>query len=125
MSFKVVATDLDGTLLRSDGTLSERTRQALRAVEAHGVEVLALTARPPRRMRAIADRCGMSALAICSNGRCSTTLRLTASCASSDFPPKTWANDPSAMRCDISKLGSRSWTTQTCDLGLLQVITHI
>ena len=28
---RVVATDLDGTLLRSDGTVSERTRSALRA----------------------------------------------------------------------------------------------
>jgi Cof subfamily protein (haloacid dehalogenase superfamily) len=45
---RVIATDLDRTLLRSDGTTSERTRAALGLAAARGVHVLAVTARPIR-----------------------------------------------------------------------------
>lgn len=43
---KMIATDIDGTMLRSDGTLSERVRSALHhAVEA-GIHVVPATGRP-------------------------------------------------------------------------------
>lgn len=45
---RLVATDLDGTLLRSDGTASERSVQTLAAVRAAGIPVVVATARPPR-----------------------------------------------------------------------------
>jgi hydroxymethylpyrimidine pyrophosphatase-like HAD family hydrolase len=45
---RVIATDLDGTLLRSDSTLSERTRSALRAARSAGIKVVVATARPAR-----------------------------------------------------------------------------
>ena len=40
----LIAIDLDGTLLRSDRTVSERSRAAVAAVRALGVEVLVATA---------------------------------------------------------------------------------
>jgi len=55
---RVVATDLDGTLLRTDGTVSERTRRALVAAEAAGTEVVFVTARPPRWLDDLADLVG-------------------------------------------------------------------
>ncbi|MGC3858882.1 Cof-type HAD-IIB family hydrolase [Micromonospora chersina] len=64
---RVIATDLDGTLLRSDSTLSDRTRKALRITRAAGVRVVAATARPPR---VIEDLFGSESLidtAICGN----------------------------------------------------------
>ncbi len=64
---RVVATDLDGTLLRSDGDVSPRTREVLRAVEAEGITVVLVTARPPRWMRALEDL-GVHAVALCGNG---------------------------------------------------------
>ena len=39
---RVIATDLDGTLLRSDTTLSEATRVQLRAARAAGIRVVAI-----------------------------------------------------------------------------------
>jgi Cof subfamily protein (haloacid dehalogenase superfamily) len=45
---RVIATDLDGTLLRSDGSVSDRTRAALDLAAARGAHVLAVTARPIR-----------------------------------------------------------------------------
>ncbi|ARU52286.1 haloacid dehalogenase [Cellulosimicrobium cellulans] len=65
---RVVATDLDGTLLRSDGTVSERTRAALRAAEDAGVEVVFVTARPPRWLDQLADVVGGHGHVICLGG---------------------------------------------------------
>lgn len=68
MLFKAVACDLDGTLLRSDGTLDERSRRALAAVEATGAIVVICTARPARWMRPLAEATGHRGVAICANG---------------------------------------------------------
>jgi len=65
---RLVATDLDGTLLHSDGTVSERTRAALRAVEERGVTVVFVTGRPVRWMESLWEHVGEHGLAICSNG---------------------------------------------------------
>lgn len=67
-SVRLVATDLDGTLLRSDGACSGRTRAALAAVERAGVQVVFVTARPPRWLHHLADVVGEHGLALCLNG---------------------------------------------------------
>ncbi len=43
---KLVATDLDGTLLHTDGTVTERTRTVLTELDARGVSVVFVTGRP-------------------------------------------------------------------------------
>ncbi|QNP75354.1 HAD family phosphatase [Streptomyces roseirectus] len=55
---RLVATDLDGTLLRSDGTLSARTRAALAAAEGAGIRVVLVTGRPPRSVPELLARTG-------------------------------------------------------------------
>jgi hydroxymethylpyrimidine pyrophosphatase-like HAD family hydrolase len=65
---RVVAFDLDGTLLRSDGSISARTLAALAATRAAGLHLVAVTARPPRRVRALVHDTGLNGVAICSNG---------------------------------------------------------
>jgi hydroxymethylpyrimidine pyrophosphatase-like HAD family hydrolase len=65
---RLVATDLDGTLLRSDGSVSDRTRRALAATEAAGTEVVFVTARPPRWLHALADLVGGHGRVICLGG---------------------------------------------------------
>ncbi len=68
-AFRLVATDLDGTLLRSDTSVSDRTRSAVRAVRELGVEVTLVTARAPRWVPVIFERLGLDAgYAVCSNG---------------------------------------------------------
>lgn len=66
--FRLVATDLDGTLLRDDGGVSAWTAAVLARVRALGVPVVVVTARPPRRVREIARATGLGGLAICGNG---------------------------------------------------------
>lgn len=65
---RLVATDIDGTVLRTDLTLSERTLRVLDAVRASGRRLVFATGRPPRWMDEIADAAGDSGLAILSNG---------------------------------------------------------
>jgi Cof subfamily protein (haloacid dehalogenase superfamily) len=65
---RLLATDLDGTLLRSDGTISPRTRAALQAAEAAGLLVVFVTGRPPRWLDAIAEDAGHLGVAVGANG---------------------------------------------------------
>jgi Cof subfamily protein (haloacid dehalogenase superfamily) len=65
---KLVATDLDGTLLHTDGTVTDRTRAALTAVEDLGVTVVFVTGRPIRWMAELWHHVGDHGLAVCSNG---------------------------------------------------------
>lgn len=65
---RLVATDLDGTVVRTDGTLSARTVAALQAVAAAGIGVVFVTGRPTRWMAEIAGRTGNTGVAICANG---------------------------------------------------------
>lgn len=65
---RLVATDLDGTLVRSDGTVSPRTRDALARLEESGRTVVMVTGRPPRWMDELADVVGRHGLAVCANG---------------------------------------------------------
>ncbi|MFE7559223.1 HAD family hydrolase [Kitasatospora sp. NPDC057500] len=65
---RLIATDLDGTLLCSGGTVSERTAAALAAAEAAGIQVVFVTGRPPRWMQQVSAHIGGHGVAICSNG---------------------------------------------------------
>lgn len=65
---RLVATDLDGTLLHTDGTVTARTREVLTAVEALGVTVVFVTGRPVRWMDDLWEHVGGHGLAVVSNG---------------------------------------------------------
>ena len=65
---RLVACDLDGTLLHSDGTVTDRTRKVLTAVEDLGVTVVFVTGRPIRWMDDLWQHVGGHGLAVCSNG---------------------------------------------------------
>jgi len=65
---RLVATDLDGTLLRSDGSLSERSRDVLATLDDRGVPVVIVTGRPMRWLEDLRPVVGAHGLAIVSNG---------------------------------------------------------
>ncbi|WP_322920743.1 Cof-type HAD-IIB family hydrolase [Nocardioides renjunii] len=65
---RLVATDLDGTLLHPDGTVTARTRAVLDELDDLGVPVVFTTGRPVRWMEDLWDAVGGHGLAICSNG---------------------------------------------------------
>ena len=65
---RLVATDLDGTLVRSDGTVSAYTAEVLAELDERGVHVVFVTGRPLRWAREVFAYVGSHGLAVVSNG---------------------------------------------------------
>ena len=65
---RLVASDLDGTIVPPDGVISARTVAALQACQDAGVDVVFVTGRPPRWMSTVAQATGHRGEAICGNG---------------------------------------------------------
>jgi Cof subfamily protein (haloacid dehalogenase superfamily) len=65
---RLIATDLDGTLLRDDKSVSPRTVAALAAAEEAGIEIFFVTGRPARWMDVVSEHVHGHGLAICGNG---------------------------------------------------------
>lgn len=66
--YRLVATDLDGTLLRRDESISHRTRTALRAATAAGALHIVATGRSVAWTRHILRDLGYEGLAVCGQG---------------------------------------------------------
>lgn len=65
---RLIATDLDGTIVHHDGSVSERTLAAFEAASALGIRIVFVTGRPPRWMGEVADATGHRGIGICANG---------------------------------------------------------
>lgn len=55
MTYKMIVLDLDDTLLRNDGTISPRNKQALMSAQEAGVKVVLASGRPTYAMTTLAD----------------------------------------------------------------------
>ncbi|GAB2442463.1 HAD family hydrolase [Streptomyces incanus] len=66
--YQLIATDLDGTLLRDDHSVSRRTRDALAAATAAGAAHIVVTGRAVPWTRPILDDLGYQGLAVCGQG---------------------------------------------------------
>lgn len=66
--FHLVATDLDGTLLREDLTVSRRTRHALSLIRKEGAHHLVVTGRSLSELRPILEDMDYRGIAVCSQG---------------------------------------------------------
>ena len=67
-SIRLIATDLDGTLIGADGQVSAPTRAALDAARDAGIRTVPVTARQPIGLRPIAAQAGFDDWALCGNG---------------------------------------------------------
>jgi hypothetical protein len=68
MQPRLVATDIDGTLIRSDRTLSRRTADLLDRLTAEGTPVALVTGRPLRWLTQLYDQLREPLPAVCANG---------------------------------------------------------
>jgi HAD superfamily hydrolase (TIGR01484 family) len=101
----LVATDLDGTIVRSDGTIAQRTVAAFARVEAAGARFTLVTGRPPRVMRGIAATFGHRGTAICSNGALEYDMRTDTITARRLIPPEALVASARALRAAIPGIG--------------------
>ena len=65
---RLVATDIDGTLIHTDGTISARTVQVLTRIATGGTPVVLVTGRPVRWLRQLYDQLPEPLPAVCANG---------------------------------------------------------
>jgi Cof subfamily protein (haloacid dehalogenase superfamily) len=65
---RLVASDIDGTILGHDGRISDRTVRAFHACREAGVELVFVTGRPPRWLHPLEEQLGHTGTVICSNG---------------------------------------------------------
>ncbi|MBA2416876.1 MAG: HAD family phosphatase [Geodermatophilaceae bacterium] len=100
---RLVATDLDGTLLGSDGTVSPRTAQAVARVEAAGVPVVIVTGRPPRWLAAVAEQLDHRGIAVCANGAVIWDMRTGRIVESDPLDPSVLAEVTSRLRAELGE----------------------
>ncbi len=65
---KMVATDVDGTLIDHDERVTARTKAAVAALITDGVPFVLATGRPPRWIDPVVDGLGYAPLCVCGNG---------------------------------------------------------
>lgn len=68
MAIRLLATDLDGTLLSHDGRISEGNLRALNIAREAGLEVMFVTGRPPRWLPSIIEQTNFKGRIISANG---------------------------------------------------------
>lgn len=60
MKYKILACDMDGTLLNSEGKLTAVTKAAVRLAEDNGLKVVLSTGRPYQGVLSVAKACGLT-----------------------------------------------------------------
>ena len=65
---RIIASDIDGTILGHDGKISTRTVEAFAAAAEAGIDIVFVTGRPPRWLDPIREQIGHTGTVICSNG---------------------------------------------------------
>ncbi|HEC11196.1 MAG TPA: HAD family phosphatase [Acidimicrobiales bacterium] len=66
--FRLIASDLDGTIIGPTGEASPRTRAALKAARQAGMEVVIATGRPPQFALHLPEHLNAGSTMVCSNG---------------------------------------------------------
>jgi HAD superfamily hydrolase (TIGR01484 family) len=102
---RLVATDLDGTIVREDGTISARTVAAFSRVERAGAQFVLVTGRPPRAMREIARIFAHRGTGICSNGALAYDMATGEVTAVELIPPRQLAAAVRRLREAVPGIG--------------------
>ncbi len=98
---KMLASDLDGTLVRSDGTISDASRVALQRAADAGLVVAFVTGRPPRWLHEIAEQTGHTGIAAAANGAVIYDLKTETVVRAHTIEPELLASITAALRAEF------------------------
>jgi HAD superfamily hydrolase (TIGR01484 family) len=98
---RMVACDLDGTIVGKDGTISARTLAVFAECERLGIHVVFVTGRPPRWMDSIVQMTGHQGLALCGNGAVVLDLATNEVVRSRGLSPETVLEAATRLRRHI------------------------
>jgi Cof subfamily protein (haloacid dehalogenase superfamily) len=119
---RLVATDLDGTIVRSDGSISDRTRETLARVEQAGAVLVLVTGRPPRWMPPVVEALGHRGLAVCANGAVVYDLHTGTVVRHSPMSPEDAADVIEALRRDVPGI---SFAVERHDTGFAHESSYV
>jgi hypothetical protein len=102
---RLVAIDLDGTILRSDGTISPRTAAALHRIDAAGAQYVFVTGRLPRHTAAVLKPFGYQGSVICANGALTVDMTDARVTGEQLIPARQLAEAAARLRAAIPGLG--------------------
>ncbi len=66
--YKLIAIDLDGTLLNSYGLISEKNRETIKKAQENGVKIVLASGRTTNSVKSLAEELGGNEYIICGNG---------------------------------------------------------
>ena len=104
-SLRLIATDLDGTLLNTQGQLSPRNAAALKLAQEAGLVVVLVTGRPVRMVLPLARELGLYGHVICTNGAATHRLPGGESEDARDIAPEVLRSVVPRLRQAIPDLG--------------------
>lgn len=119
-SVRLVATDMDGTLLRSDQTISRRTLEAIRGAHDAGITVMAATGRGWRSAVPLLAPATAITAAVCSNGALVRDIPGEANTDVFAFPPETVAPLVDVVVATVPDAGL-AWELANGDFGFDRV----
>ena len=116
---RMVALDLDGTLLRPDSTLSERTVRTLQELHSQGTMVCVASGRPAPTVRRFARQLNIGPLpTVCFNGACAMLLN-------DGGNPAADANEKGAEELGSGRGQDEVWFAQTLDMGVVSAVLAV
>ena len=98
---RLIATDIDGTLTRPDGSVSPRSAQALLAASAAGSHVLLVTGRPVRWLVRVYAYLPKPYPAVCANGAVVYDPRADAIVSARTIPADDLRRSTEALRAEL------------------------
>jgi Cof subfamily protein (haloacid dehalogenase superfamily) len=101
---RLLASDLDGTLLRSDNSVSDGTRSALAAAEQAGLIIAFVTGRPPRWLHEVAAATGHTGIAVGANGAITYDLHTETVLTEHLLPPELLGQVTDLLRAAIPQV---------------------
>lgn len=97
MTYKLIALDVDGTLLNDRNELTERTKRTIRSVHEAGAIVVLCTGRPPANTLPLMEELGLEGIVITHNG--ATTIRTSDHAVLHQYPFDVRLVEPVVRYC--------------------------
>ncbi len=114
----LVATDLDGTLLRSDGSVSAFTVETFARARAASFPIVFVTGRPPRWLPVVTEVTGHSGVAICANGAVLLDLTSRKIITAHPIAPVALEEVVATLRAEVPGIGfAAEWVDDVADDG--------